>query len=62
MWLLFLLKLIQMLRTYYNSRKGNRELFWGKMQDIQDNLGVKNISDLVKKEILGRYDIEHPEK
>ena len=30
---------------------GNRELFWIKMNDAQEGLGVKNISDLVRKEI-----------
>ena len=25
----------------------NKELFWVKMNDVQDRLGIKNISDLV---------------
>ena len=29
----------------------NKELFWIKMKDVQDGLGVKNISDLLRKEI-----------
>ena len=30
------------------------------MNDIQSGLGIKNISDLVRKEILGRCDTENP--
>ena len=29
----------------------NKELTWGKMRDIQDGLGIKNISDQIRKEI-----------
>ena len=34
---------------------GNRELFWVKMIDVQKGLGMKNISDLVRKGIQGIY-------
>ena len=30
------------------------------MNDIQNRLGIKNISDLVRKEIQGRYDAKEP--
>ena len=33
----------------------NKKLFWVKMTDVQDGLGIKNISDLVRKEIFGKY-------
>ena len=39
---------------------GNKELFWVKMNNIKSGLGIKNISDLVRKEILSRYDTENP--
>ena len=29
----------------------NKELFWIKRKDVQDGLGVKNISDLLRKEM-----------
>ena len=29
--------------------------FWVKMKDIQDRLGIKNISDLLRKEKCGRF-------
>ena len=29
----------------------NKKLFWVKMNDVQNGLGVRNISDLVRKEI-----------
>ena len=35
---------------------GNRELFWIKMIDVQYGLGIKNISNLVRKNIQGRYE------
>ena len=31
----------------------NKELFWEKIKDVQDGLGVKNICDLLRKEICG---------
>ena len=33
----------------------NKELFWVKMKDVQNGLGVKNICDLLRKEICGIY-------
>ena len=33
----------------YTTAVGNRELFLVKMIDVQNTLGIKNISDLVKK-------------
>ena len=39
---------------------GNRELFWIKMIDVQEGLGVKNISDLVKKKIHGISETKNP--
>ena len=35
---------------------GNRELFWVKMIDVQNGLGIKNISDLVRKYIQAIYE------
>ena len=32
------------------------------MNSIQFALGIKNISDLIRKEIQGRWDTEHPTK
>ena len=34
----------------------NRELFWVKMIDVQNGLGIQNISDLVRKDIQGIYE------
>ena len=31
---------------------GNRRLFWVRMYDVQEGLGIKNISDLVRKKIM----------
>ena len=38
---------------------GNRKLFWVKMHDVQDGLGLKNISDLVRKEIQGIFETKN---
>ena len=35
----------------HTKKVGNRELFWVKMIDVQNKLGIKNISDLVRKNI-----------
>ena len=32
------------------------------MHDVQDELGIKNISDLVRKEIHGIFEIKDPTK
>ena len=33
----------------------NKDFFWVKMKDVQDRLGIKNISDILRKEICGRF-------
>ena len=33
----------------------NKDFFWVKMKNIQYRLGIKNISDLLRKEICGRF-------
>ena len=33
----------------------NRELFWVRMIDEQNGLGIKNVFDLVRKEIHGMF-------
>ena len=39
---------------------GNRKLFWVRMKDIKKGLGMKNISDLVRKKIHGIYGTKNP--
>ena len=34
----------------------NRRLYWVRMHDVQDRLGIKNMSDLIRKEIHGTKD------
>ena len=41
---------------------GNRELFWIKVIDVQNALGIKNIYDLVRKEICGIFGTQNPTK
>ena len=40
----------------------NRRLFWVRMYDVQEGLGIKNISDLVRKGIHGIFDSNNPTK
>ena len=40
----------------------NRELFWVKENDVQNGLGIENISDLVRKEINGIFKTNNPTK
>ena len=40
----------------------NKELFWVKMIDAQNGLGIQNISDLVRKEIYGIFETKNPTK
>ena len=37
----------------------NEELFWVKMIDVQNGLGLKNISDLLKKEMYGIFETKN---
>ena len=41
---------------------GNRRLFWVRMHYVQERLGVKNMSDLVRKEIHGIFETKNPTK
>ena len=34
----------------------NRKLFWVKMHDVQDGLELKNLPDLVRKEMWGIFE------
>ena len=38
----------------------NRELFWVRMIDVQNRLCLKNMSDLVRKEIQGIFETKKP--
>ena len=46
----------------FTIKIGNKNLFWVKMNDVQNGLGVKNISDLVRKEIPGIFETKNPTK
>ena len=39
---------------------GNRELFWVRMIDVQNKLGIKNISDSVRKNIQDIFEAKNP--
>ena len=39
---------------------GNRELFWVRIIDVQNGLGIQNISDLVRKNIQGICETRNP--
>ena len=34
----------------------NKELFWVKIIDVQNGLGIKNMSDLVRRKICGIFE------
>ena len=40
----------------------NRELFWVRIIDLQRRLGIKNMSDIVRKEIHGIFETKNPAK
>ena len=41
--------------TVHTITVKNKHIFWVKMKDVQGRLGIKNISDLLRKEICGRF-------
>ena len=40
----------------------NRRLLWVEMHEVYEGLGIKNISDLVRKEIHCIFEIKNPSK
>ena len=46
----------------HTIKVGNRELFWVKMIDVQNGLGIKNTSDLVRKEMHSIFETKNPTK
>ena len=46
----------------YTITVGNRELFWVRIYDAQKGMSVKNMSDLVRKEIHGIFETKNPTK
>ena len=43
-------------------RVSNKKLFWVRMFDVQEGIGAKNISDLIRKEIRGIFRTKNPVK
>ena len=41
---------------------GNKKLLWVKMNDVQNVLGVTDMSDIVRKEILGIFETKNRTK
>ena len=46
----------------YTITVGNKKLFWIRMHAVQEEIGVKNMSDLVRKEIRGIFKTKNPTK
>ena len=40
----------------------NKKLFWVRMHDLQEGIVVKNMSDIVRKEIPGIFRTKNPTK
>ena len=43
----------------HTIKVGSKKLFWVKMIDVQKGLGLKNMPDLVKKEICGIFETKN---
>ena len=43
-------------------RVANKKLFWVRIYDVQQEIGVKNMPDLVRKEIRGIFRTKNPTK
>ena len=41
--------------TVHTISVKNKDFFWIKMKDLQDRLDIKNINDLLRKEICGIF-------
>ena len=43
-------------------RVSNKKLFWVRVHDVQEGIGAKNMSDLMRKEIRGIFRTKNPVK
>ena len=50
------------LNKFHTIIKSNRRQFWVKIRNVHDELGIKNVSDLIGKEIHGIFDTKNPTK
>ena len=48
--------------TIIQHKKDNNTVLWIRIKDIGKKLGVKNIADLVGKEIKGKFESNYPTK
>ena len=61
-------KLVYISSENYADAKGNtrtvthKELFWVRMCDVRVGLRIKNMSDVVRKEIHGIFETKNPTK
>lgn len=48
--------------TIFNNLEKNKKELWLKMHDLQVELGVKTMSDLVRKETHGIFNTKNPKE
>ena len=48
------------IHTITQVRKSKKLVLWIRIKDIGEKLGVKNIFDLVDKEIKGKFETNYP--
>ena len=48
--------------TIIQHKKDNNTVLWIRIKDIGKKLGVKNIADLLDKEIKGKFESNYPTK
>ena len=60
-WLILVSKITLMPR-FCTIKIVNKKLCWVKMNDVQNGIGVKNMPDLVRKEIRGIFGTKIPTK
>ena len=48
------------IHTLKQLRKGKKTILWLRIKDIGEKLDVKNIFDLVDKEIKGKFETNYP--
>ena len=55
---------VRTVETYKNAQVhiitvGDKKLFWVRMIDVKDGLGLKNMSDLVRREMFGIFETKN---
>ena len=59
-WLALVLKMLNCIHIISQLKRGRVSILWLRIKDIGRELDVKNVFDLVDKEIKGKFETNYP--